>query len=40
MNLGDKNLSAVPEEVNGELIFSPGTESDNQDLVAKQAITN
>lgn len=39
MELGNKNLSATDFEIkNGQILFAPGTETNNQDLFAKQAI--
>ena len=41
MQLGDPNLSATQYEVDGDnLIFSPGTKDNNQDLYIKQALRN
>lgn len=41
MQLGDVNLSATQYEVNGDnLVFSPGTKENNQDLYIKQALRN
>ncbi len=41
MQLGDSNLSATQYEVEGDnLIFSPGTKDNNQDLYIKQALRN
>lgn len=41
MQLGDVNLSATQYEVEGEnIVFSPGTKENNQDLYIKQALRN
>lgn len=40
MQLGDQNLSATDfqKQKDGSIVFSPGTQTNNQDLYAKQAI--